>query len=85
MALLSFAGFLCFLGLLVLWGIAWWKRPQLGYGILIGVIAGCVVTAMLRPVTMHEIPIWLPPLPFAVVAISLFSFGFLAWYWGKRP
>ena len=84
MTVLSLLVFLAFLGLLVLWGIAFWKRPQLGYGILIGVVAGCVLTAIFKPFAMHEIPIWLPPLPFAVVALSLFSFGFLAWYWGRR-
>jgi hypothetical protein len=81
---LPFLAFLALLALLVLWGVAFWKRPQLGYGILIGVIAGCVLTAILKPLAMHEIPIWLPPLPFAVVAVSLFSFGFLAWYWGNE-
>jgi hypothetical protein len=32
---------------------------------------------------MHEIPVWLPPLPFAVIACTLFFFGGLAWWWGS--
>jgi hypothetical protein len=32
---------------------------------------------------MHDIPIWLPPLPFAVVAVSLFCLGILAWFLGR--
>jgi hypothetical protein len=33
---------------------------------------------------MHNIPIWLPPLPFAIVAFSLFWLGVFAWLSGKR-
>jgi hypothetical protein len=32
---------------------------------------------------MHNIPIWLPALPFAVVAVSLFCLGTLAWLLGR--
>ena len=28
---------------------------------------------------MHEIPIWLPALPFAIVVITLFYFGIKTW------
>jgi hypothetical protein len=28
---------------------------------------------------MHEIPIWLPPLPIAIVVIALFYFGIKTW------
>ena len=28
---------------------------------------------------MHEIPVWLPPLPFAIVVIVLFYFGIKTW------
>jgi hypothetical protein len=33
---------------------------------------------------LHRVPLWLPPLPFAFVACSLFFFAALAWYWGRR-
>ena len=32
---------------------------------------------------MQRMPIWVPALPFALVAISLFGFGLLAWFWGE--
>jgi hypothetical protein len=28
---------------------------------------------------MHEIPIWLPPLPIAIIVIALFYFGIKTW------
>jgi hypothetical protein len=33
---------------------------------------------------MHDVPVWLPPLPFAVVALTLFGFGIRAWFSGKH-
>ena len=32
---------------------------------------------------MYNIPIWLPPLPFVVVAVSLFCLGISAWLSGR--
>jgi hypothetical protein len=32
---------------------------------------------------MEEIPVWLPALPFALVAATLFGFGLLAWFWSE--
>jgi hypothetical protein len=32
---------------------------------------------------MHSIPIWLPPLPFALVALTLLCLGIYAWRAGK--
>ncbi len=84
MTFLSVAGFLLLLGLLVLWGFAFWKRPQLAGGAVIGVVCGAVVMLVFRTLSFEEMPIWLPALPFAVIAITLFGFGFLAWYWGRE-
>jgi hypothetical protein len=33
---------------------------------------------------MHDMPIWLPALPFAVIALTLFSCGLWAWFSGKH-
>jgi hypothetical protein len=33
---------------------------------------------------MHSIPIWLPPLPFAVIALTLLSLGIWAWFSGEH-
>ena len=40
-------------------------------------------TEFVRPFDMHNIPIWLPALPFAVVAVSLFCLGISAWLSGR--
>jgi len=41
--------------------------------------------AVLRPFDMRSVPIWLPPLPFAVVAISAALFWHLGLVSGTRP
>jgi hypothetical protein len=33
---------------------------------------------------MHDMPIWLPALPFAGIAQTLFSCGVWAWFSGKH-
>jgi len=70
------------LGFLILWIIAVRKRPELGFGIAIGIAAAWIAFAVMPKLTLHTIPVWLPPLPFALVALTLFFFGFLAWFWG---
>jgi len=42
-----------------------------------------LVAWLARPFELEHIPIWLPPLPFALVAVTLFVFGVLAWFWGE--
>lgn len=80
---LSLVWFLLLLVMLVLWGFAFWKKPQLAAGVLIGALAAIAVALLYRAADFHEIPVWLPALPFAVVAVALFGFGVLAWWWGK--
>ena len=29
-------------------------------------------------------PVWVPALPFALIALALFAFGLLAWFWGDE-
>jgi len=78
---LSIAGFLLFLAL---WGAAWRKQPNLAFGMSIGLAITAVVAAFARPSEMHDVPIWLPPLPFAMVAIALLGFGVWAWAVGRK-
>jgi len=78
--LLQIAGLLLFL---VLWGVAWRRQPNLAFGIFLGVAIAAVVAAVFRPFDMRSVPIWLPALPFAVVAISLLCFGIWAWFLGR--
>jgi hypothetical protein len=64
----------------VLWGR---QQPNLAFGILPGVVIVAVVAAFVRRFHMHNVPIWLPALPFAVVAISLLCLGIRAWFLGR--
>ncbi len=80
---LSLIWFLLLLAMLVAWGFAFWKKPQLAAGMVLGVIGAALVAQLFRTADFHEIPVWLPALPFAVVAAALFGFGVLAWYWGR--
>jgi hypothetical protein len=75
------AGLLVFLAL---WGMAWRREPSFAFGITLGVALAVVVAVVARPFEMHQVPIWLPPLPLAVVACSLFCFGIWAWYLGRQ-
>jgi hypothetical protein len=69
--------------LLILWRIAWRDRPILGLGMTIGVLlAGIIAAVVGQPdLELENFPLWLPPLPFAVIAITLLVFGILAWVW----
>jgi len=77
---LSIIGILVFL---LLWTLAWRNRPILAFGVFLGTAAVCLLAFVIRPSGIQHIPLWLPPLPFAVVAITLLYFGFLAWWWGR--
>ena len=79
--LLQIAGLLLFL---VLWGVAWRRQPNLAFGIFLGVAIAAVLAAVVRPFDMHSVPVWLPPLPFAIVAVSLLCFGIWAWFLGRN-
>jgi len=70
------------LALLLLWRLAWRSQPLLAVGIGIGVLLGWVVASTVEAPSLDSIPVWLPPLPFAIVALTLFVFGVLAWVWG---
>ncbi len=71
------------LALLLLWRLAWRSQPLLAVGIGIGVLLGWFVGVTVDAPSLENIPLWLPPLPFAIVALALFFFGVLAWFWGE--
>jgi len=77
---LQITGLLLFLAL---WGAAWRKQPNLAFGIFLGVGIAALVAALVRSLDVHNVPVWLPALPFAVVAISLLCFGIWAWLLGR--
>ena len=70
-----------FVVFLILWGLAWRGQPKLAFGILIGLFAGAAMAPFVGPFeTLADVPIWLPPLPFAIVTLVLLVYGFLAWW-----
>ena len=69
------------LGLLVLWRLAWRRQPMLAYGITIGIMIVWLFAVLIGKPSFETIPLWLPPLPFAIVAVTLLIFGVLAWVW----
>lgn len=80
-SLLEITGLLLFLAL---WSMAWRRQPNFALGIFAGVAIAAVVAALIRGSHMDSVPVWLPPLPFAVVAISLLGFGIWAWLLGRK-
>ena len=73
-----------FIVFLLLWGLTWRGQPKLAFGIVIGLMFGAVAAGWIGPYeSLGDVPIWLPPLPFAVVAAGLLIYGGLAW-WGLK-
>ena len=68
--------------LLAVLGLTLRKRPQFAVGVLCGVALAWIGAVVAPTLTLKTMPVWLPALPFALVATSLFSFGALAWWWG---
>jgi hypothetical protein len=66
----------------VLLGALWKASPKAGMGALAGVFIAWILSYFIRPYVtgMTEIPLWLPPLPIAIIALSLFYFGFRTWW-----
>jgi hypothetical protein len=77
---------LMFLGALLLWLLAWERRSRIATGVVIGAVMALVAGPALRTVAAADhVPVWLPALPFALIALALFAFGLLAWFWGEEP
>jgi hypothetical protein len=57
-------------------------RTELAIGIAVGLGLAGVAAAAAPAFTLKQIPVWLPALPFAVIALTLLCFGVLAWWWG---
>jgi hypothetical protein len=73
------------LSFFVFWIFEWQRRSRLAIGIAIGVLIGAIGATLLgRLDGIQHIPLWVPPLPFALIAISLFGFGLLAWFWSEN-
>jgi len=59
------------------------NRAEFAIGVAIGLALAGVAAAGAPTLDLHKIPPWLPALPFACVALTLFFFGGLAWWWGR--
>jgi hypothetical protein len=72
--------------LVLLWGRLWSRSLELSSGILIGLFLAWIIFKLLSPYLtgMEEIPIWLPPLPIAIIATLLFIKGALVWIRGNE-
>lgn len=58
------------------------NRVEFAIGVGIGLALAGVAAVAAPSIALHKIPPWLPALPFAFVALTLFFFGALAWWWG---
>lgn len=72
---------------ILIWSFAWRNNLALALGILIGLPVAWLLSRFLEPYItgMEHIPLWLPPLPFAIVAVTLLVFGALIWFRGAPP
>jgi len=68
------------------WGALWKRNLVLAFGVLIGVLLAWLLSYVLKPYVtgMEQIPVWLPPLPLATVALILFVYGALVWFRGSE-
>jgi hypothetical protein len=73
------------LGCMLLWIRAWQRGSQLATGVVIGAVVALGAVFALRAIGAADpMPVWLPALPFALIATTLFAFGLLAWLWGDE-
>ena len=71
---------------LAIWAAVWKRNLVLAFGILIGVLLAWLFSYFLEPYFTGEapIPVWLPPLPLATVAVILLVYGALVWIRGNE-
>ena len=76
---------LVLLGCMLLWALAWQRGSRFAIGIAVGVLVALGVGAVVRAIgSAGPMPVWVPALPFALIALALFAFGLLAWFWGDE-
>lgn len=66
---------------ILIWGKLWRVLPAAGFGVLIGLPLAWIASLLITPYItgMKSIPVWLPPLPLAIIAVTLFVFGVVTW------
>jgi ABC-type sulfate transport system permease component len=72
--------------LVTLWGFIWRRNLELAFGILLGLPLAWFASRLLTPYLtgMEDIPVWLPPLPLAIIAVLLLVKGALVWIKGNE-
>lgn len=71
--------------LVVLWGVVWMRNLELALGVLIGLPLAWLLSKLIAPYVtgMEQIPVWLPPLPIATIALLLLIKGALVFLRGS--
>lgn len=70
----------------LIWGALWQRNYVFAFGVLLGLPLAWLLSVFIRPYVtgMEHVPLWLPPLPFACVAILLLVFGVMTWVRADR-
>ena len=70
----------------VIWSGLWKTQPKAAFGVLLGLLVAWILSRLLTPyvIGMTPIPVWLPPLPLAIIALTLFVFGTVTWLRADR-
>lgn len=70
------------------WALLWKGNTSLGIGILLGVLLAWLLSyplsTTLTETPVEDIPVWLPPLPLATIAIALLIYGAVIWFKGNE-
>jgi hypothetical protein len=70
------------------WGSMWKNYTKMAIGALIGLPIGWFAAEPVHAYLtgeMEDIPLWLPPLPFAIVATLLLVVGIVIWFRPDPP
>src|SRR5262245_35365427 len=69
-----------------LWSGLWRAQPKAAFGVLLGLPLAWIFSKLIQPYVtgMQEFPIWLAPLPIAIIALTLFVFGTVTWLRADR-
>jgi hypothetical protein len=64
-----------------LWSGLWRVQPKAAFGVLLGLFLAWILSRLITPYLtgMTPIPLWLAPLPIAIIATTLFVFGTVTW------
>jgi hypothetical protein len=71
----------------LIWAGIWKSNLILALGVLVGVLLAWLLSYLIEPYlvtrSMENVPVWLPPLPMATVAVTLLVYGAIIWIRGN--